>query len=501
MLQIQDLTIIQDKDLHTLIEKLNATINTGDKVAIIGEEGTGKSTLLQYIYQPELITGYASVTGKITNHFHSMAYLPQILPKEDSQLSIPDYLYKNIDYELFDFNLLYQLAARLHFDSQRFEDDKQKVGQLSGGEKIKLQLLKLLAHQPDLLLLDEPSSDLDIETLTWLEDFIAKSPLTIVFISHDESLLSKTASHIIHLEQIKKGSQARSTSKALDYQSYIQERQSSRIKQERLANKEREEQQERMEKLNRTKSAVRHGLVTTKDSTAGRLLAKKMKNLLSREKRFERESDNFTELPDNPDKIGLFFSHVHALPAQKVLLAYHAEKLATGQVINFTFKGQEKVALIGRNGIGKSMLIRKIYQDLQGKTGISVGYMPQDYAETIDQNVTALDFLSQPGREEEARNLLASLKFTRNEILHPISNLSGGQKAKLFLAKMVFDCNNVLLLDEPTRHFSPTSQPEIRRLLQDYPGAILTISHDRNFIQQITQVSYQLTEDKLIKLI
>ncbi|MFS9438015.1 ATP-binding cassette domain-containing protein [Streptococcus sobrinus] len=500
MLQMQDLTIVQDKDLHTLIEKLNVTINIGDKVAIIGEEGTGKSTLLQYIYHPEMIVSYASVTGKIVNHFKSMAYLPQILPKEDSQLSISDYLYKDIDYNLFDFNLLYQLATTLHFDSQRFADVDQTVAQLSGGEKIKLQLLKLLAQQPDLLLLDEPSSDLDMETMNWLEKFIAESPLTIIFISHDETLLSKTATHIIHLEQVKKGNQARSTSKALDYKTYINQRQDSRIKQERIAKKEREKQQSRLEKLNRTKSSVRHNLAATKNDVQGRLLAKKMKNILSQEKRFEREEKGFTELPDNPDNIRLFFAAIQTLPAQKILLNYQAEKVITGQIIDFTLKGQEKIALIGPNGIGKTTLIRKIYQDLQDKPGVSVGYMPQEYSENVDQNLTALEFLSQSGREEEARTLLAGLKFTRNEILHPISHLSGGQKAKLFLAKMVFDRNNILLLDEPTRHFSPSSQPEIRRLLQDYPGAIFTISHDRTFIEQVTQISYQLTEEELIRL-
>lgn len=498
MLQIQDLTIIQEKDLHTLIEKLNTTINIGDKVAIIGEEGTGKSTLLQYLYSPSLITDYTSVTGNVINHFHAIGYLPQILPLEDSRLSIHDYLYKDIDYTLFDFHLLYQLAVSLHFDSRRFDDEKQTVGQLSGGEKIKLQLLKILAHQPDLLLLDEPSSDLDLETLTWLEEFIATSPLTILFISHDEQLLSKTATHIIHLEQIKKGSQAQSTSSAISYQNYKKQRQEARMKQERIANKEREEQKARMEKLNRTKSAVRHDLTTTKNDVAGRLLAKKMKNLLSREKRFEREAENFTELPDNPDKIGLFFEGIQTLPSQKVLIVYQDEKLTTGQVIQLTVKGQEKIAFIGRNGIGKTMLLRKIYHDLKAKTGISVGYMPQEYTETIDQSLTALDFLSQPGREEEARTLLASLKFNRKEILHPISGLSGGQKAKLFLAKMVFNRNNVLLLDEPTRHFSPTSQPEIRRLLTDYPGAILTVSHDRTFIEQVCHKIYELDEETLI---
>ncbi len=125
--------------------------------------------------------------------------------------------------------------------------------------------------------------------------------------------------------------------------------------------------------------------------------------------------------------------------------------------------------------------------------------MPQTYEESIDNQMTVLAFLSQTSMEQEVRTLLASLKFTREEVSHPIGQLSGGQKAKLFFAKMVLEKANVLLLDEPTRNFSPTSQPEIRKLLQNFPGAIISVSHDRKFIEEVAEIRYELTSENLVR--
>lgn len=497
MLQLHTLTIRQQKDLHTLVENLSATIQNGDKLAIIGEEGTGKSSLLQAIYNQDLVTDYLQIDGLIDNHFSSMGYLPQILPREEAEKSVDDFLFGDIDYASFDFNLLYQLAGQLQVDSKILDKPEMKVGQLSGGEKIKLQLLKILAKQPDLLLLDEPSSDLDMETISWLENMIGNSPLTIIFISHDEALLKKAATKIIHLEQIKKGSQARSSFVCQDYQSYQESRQTGLMRQEQLAKKEREEQAQRLQTLHRTKSAVRDALTKTKNDQEGRLLAKKMKNLLSREERYLREAENFTELPDNPDVIGLFFHQVKSLPSQKVLLDYYQELLVTGQSISLTIFGQDKVAIIGENGIGKTLLLKKIKDELTSKSNLSLGYMPQNYAEEMEMECSALDFLAESDHPERARTLLASLKFNRQEIQHPISQLSGGQQAKLFLAKMVYQHNNVLILDEPTRHFSPTAMPEVCRLLQDFPGCLITVSHDRQFVETVCQTVYRLDKKRL----
>ena len=278
MLQIQNLTITHQKDLQILVKDLSLVVNSGEKLAIIGEEGTGKSTLLKTILSPELIGNYADVTGTIQNSFNRIGYLPQNMEDKDLTLTIKDYIYHDIDFDHFDFNLFYQMAERFQFDSQRFDDDVQSISSLSGGEKLKLQLLKMLAYNPDLLLFDEPSSDLDLDTMTWLEHFISQTDKTIIFISHVQ-----------------------------------------------VAQKEREEHTKKMARHHRIHQSVEHQLRNTKNDVAGRLLAKKMKNVLSQEKRYAKEAKNFTEIPQDMDAINLFFTKIKSLPANAVELCWQAK--------------------------------------------------------------------------------------------------------------------------------------------------------------------------------
>ena len=500
MLQLEKLTITHQKDLQDLVRDLDLVLNPGEKLAIIGEEGTGKSSLIKAIVAPQLLSSYAQLSGKITNHFHQFGYLPQALENEELQLTVMDFLYRDLDYGLFDFNLFYKYADQFGLDLEKFEANVQTMTSLSGGEKLKVQLLKILANDPDLLILDEPSSDLDLETLQWLEHFIQQSDKAILFISHDESLLSRAATAILHLELLKKRTEPRATFYRGSYDQYRQERKEGFEHQLRVAKKEREEHAKKMERHHRIHQSVEHVLRHTHDSTAGRLLAKKMKNVLSQEKRLKKEAENLTEMPQDMDAIQLFFSEIKPLPASKILLSWEKKALATGQTISLQIRGQDKLVITGKNGIGKTRLLKLLLQDLQARPDLSVGYMPQHYEEEFEVQSTPLSFLASEADEEKARTLLASLKFTRQEVVHSLHDLSGGQKAKLFLARMVLAGNDVLLLDEPSRHFSPTSQPLIRQLLMDYTGAIISVSHDRRFIEEVAAIHYQLDKENLVRI-
>ena len=500
MLQLEKLTITHQKDLQDLVRDLDLVLNPGDKLAVIGAEGTGKSSLIKAIVAPEMLSSYAQLSGKITNHFHQFGYLPQALENEELQLTVMDFLYRNLDYGLFDFNLFYKYADQFGLDLDRFEAQNQTLASLSGGERLKLQLLKILAKDPDLLILDEPSSDLDLETLQWLENFIQRSEKAILFISHDESLLSRAATAILHLELLKKRTEPRATFYRGSYDQYRQERRKKFEHQLQVAKKEREEHVKKLERHYRIHQSVEHVLRHTHDSTAGRLLAKKMKNVLSQEKRLKKEAENLTEIPQDMDAIQLFFSEIKPLPASKILLSWEKMLLPTGQTVDWQIRGQDKLVITGKNGIGKTRLLKLLLMDLRERTDLSVGNMPQHYEEEFEAQSTPLSFLTSVADEEKVRTLLASLKFTRQEVVHSLHDLSGGQKAKLFLARMVLAGNNVLVLDEPTRHFSPTSQPLIRQLLMDYPGAIISVSHDRRFIEEVTALHYQLDEEKLVRI-
>ena len=500
MLQIRHLTITHLKDLKDLVSDLSLTVNAGDKVGIIGEEGNGKSTLLKLLMNDALVSDYVSYRGEIQKSYSHYAYLPQTLPKNERRLSLNDYFFGDLDVDL-DYSKLYRFAQELHFDSERFTS-QQTLATLSGGETLKVQLLKILSTNWDILFLDEPSNDLDLDTLTWLENFLQNTPQTVMFVSHDESLLSHAATKIVHLELVKKKQEAKTTVRNLDYENYNQQRQTAFEKQTKDAKKEREEYQKTMEKHRRVKQSVEHVLRNTHDSTAGRLVAKKMKNVLSQGKRFEREAAELTELPTQADAINLKFPAIAPLPSTKRVVTLEQMCLKVGertlaQNINFELLGQEKIGIIGENGAGKSTFIKELRNLLRKKKGITLGYMPQIYPDSLNEVDSPIDFLTSTGEAIEREKILthlASLQFTRNEVHHPISQLSGGQKAKLLLLKMVLDQANVLLLDEPTRNFSPTSQPQVRKLFTDYNGAIITVSHDRTFLKEVCQKIYRLNE-------
>ena len=165
--------------------------------------------------------------------------------------------------------------------------------------------------------------------------------------------------------------------------------------------------------------------------------------------------------------------------------------------LSFEIPQGSLTCITGENGVGKSTFIKELRNLLQKKKGITLGYMPQIYPDSLNEVDSPIDFLTSTGEAIEREKILthlASLQFTRNEVQHSISQLSGGQKAKLLLLKMVLDQANVLILDEPTRNFSPTSQPQVRKLFTDYNGAVITISHDRTFLKEVCQKIYRLTK-------
>lgn len=503
LLSTQHLSLDHQKDLRTLVQDLNLIVNPGDKIAIIGEEGNGKSSLLLTLMDSTPVADYLLISGGIHRYFHSPVYIPQSLPLEIAELTLNDYFFGDMDSDI-DYGLLYLYADQLQFDSERFAS-QQLIGSLSGGEKLKIQLIKSLATPSDIIFLDEPSNDLDLDTLLWLENYIITSPQTILFVSHDEDFLGKTATKIIHLESVKKKTLAQTTVQELDYSDYAQQRLQAYQKQVQQARNDQKEFDKAMNKHLRQKSQVRNTLLNTHDATMGRLIAKKMKNVLSREKRYERMKEKLTEVPFHEDAISLFFSDISPLSARKQVLHLENFQLKVDerllvQNIHFNVNGQDKIGIIGPNGIGKSSFLKIIYKELRQRADIKLGYMPQRYSEVLDKSKTPLNFLLENGNREQEQLILthlASLQFTRQEVHHKISQLSGGQKAKLLLLKMVLEQANFLLLDEPSRNFSPTSQPYIRQLFADYPGGLVCVSHDRRFLKEVCQNIYRLSEKGL----
>lgn len=509
MVQIKHLTMVHKKDLREMIRDFSLTLNEGDKAVIIGEEGNGKSSLLKYIFNEEMIEEYCEVTGeKILNH-ERIGYLPQELQEEEREKTVYEFFSESEEFLEASPKELGKMASLFGFEEAVYYGE-QKMGSFSGGEKIKLQLLKLLLKKPTVLLLDEPSNDIDLRTLEWLERFMKERKEAILFVSHDERLIQNTANMVIHLERLRRKTEPRHRVARLSYEDYKRERLFQFEKQERKAVSDRKEEKRKEEKLRKIYQKVEfaQNTISRRDPEGGRLLKKKMHAVKSMEKRFEREAEERTNFPEAEEEI--FFKLLGSgVGSGKKVVELFLEKLYTpnkekvlAKNISLLVRGQEKVCIVGKNGSGKTTLLREILKELKKREGLRVEYMPQNYEEVLEVEKTAVEFLAKTGKKEEMdriRTYLGSLKFTIREMEESCAELSGGSKAKLFLLKMSLSDANVLVLDEPTRNFSPLSAPVIRRLLRGFQGAIISVSHDRNYIEEVCDSVYELTENGLEK--
>lgn len=509
MLQIKKLNLTHKKDLRIIFDDFNLVLNDGDKAVIIGEEGNGKSTLMKWIYDPQLIENYIDAEGEKIIGNERFGYLPQEMSAEDKRKTVYEYFSEE---ELF-WNKtpkeLSGIAGKFGLTNEFFYSD-QEMGSLSGGEKVKAQLMRILIQDVTVLLLDEPSNDIDIGTLELLENTINDWAHIVLFISHDETLIEHTANMVIHIEQIQRKTKARYTIAKLPYERYVEERLHKFERQTQQALNDRKEKKIRDEKYRRVMQSVQSALenCSRQSPSVAKNLKDKMHTVKSMEKRFEKEDENMTEMPEQEEAIFFKLGDKNSyIPAGKTVIEYELSKLMTpdgkrilAEDIHLRMKGAQKVCIVGTNGVGKTTLLRKIAAELINRNDIKAEYMPQNYEDMLNLDVTPVDFLDKSGDKEERtriRTYLGSLKYTADEMDHPIRELSGGQKAKVLLLNMSLSGANVLILDEPTRNFSPLSGPVIRKMIREFPGAVISISHDRKYIDEVCDKIYELNSNGL----
>lgn len=499
MLKIDDLTIITHKG-RKLVEGFSFVLNQDDKIALIGEEGNGKSTILKVIADVDT-KDYVTYSGQI--HCDGrIAYLPQSIPEKDLELPVPFFIDGEPDY-----NLIYSLCARIDIDPDLIS--MRPVKTLSGGEKVKISLLKILYEDPDILLLDEPSNDLDLKTLIWLEEFIRSCRVPLIFVSHDETLLENCATGILHLEQLKRKSEPHLGYQGLGYREYTESREAFISRNNMIAAKEKNQLAKQMERWRKIYQKVEHQqrTISRQDPHGGRLLKKKMHAVKSLQKNLERKKETMRQAYEPEEAIDVFFEDVKINPNKAILDLYLPELKAGDRIvakeISLKVLGKDKICIIGENGTGKTTLMRKIHEVLQEREDLKVGYMPQNYDEMMDMSQTPLSFLWDGKIAEErsrVQSCLGALKFTTEEMEHRIGDLSEGQKCKILLLKLILDRCDVLLLDEPTRNLSPLSNPRIRSILKEYKGTIIAVSHDRKFIEEVADRICLLKDGQLTVL-
>lgn len=495
MLEIKNLCITINEKSY--VDHLSLVVSKRDKLAVIGEEGNGKSTLLKAIVKQ---ANFASISGSIQILSKKIGYVKQSLEDKDFLSDTKTYLFNNeLDY--YDqINHFYQLLILLELEDTIL--DKQ-IAVLSGGEKVKIQLLKVLLDEPDLLLLDEPTNDLDLQTLDYLETFINQCEKPIIFISHDEVLLRQCANRILHLEQLNKQSKCRHTLFEGGYDSYIDSRSRKRNKDIQIAAKEKAQYTQKQDRLNNIRNAVHDAQNdTVRNPGLAALLKKKMRNVKSMEKRFEKEG--FSKVDSIEEQINIFFPPIHLANKKRVLdfsisqLKINEQLLSSN--IHLSIYGPKHIAIIGNNGCGKSTLLKFIKEHLENTLDFPIGYMPQDYDLLWDASLSPIQFLCPKNEKEDitvTRQWLGSVNFNRDEMTSTIASLSGGSKAKLALLCLIKNAYPVILLDEPTRNVSPLSNPIIRQALKTYEGCIISVSHDRLFLQEVCDEVYELDESGL----
>ena len=490
MLQIKNLSVYHNKDLTPLITGLSFSLRDGDRAALIGEEGNGKTTLLRLIAGQDV--PYVSYEGQILTT-GALGYLPQELPAHERAMTAYEFFcerpvfFDQTPKDLGDLSKTFALPADVFYADQAMDS-------FSGGERVKLQLCRMLMEKPALLLLDEPSNDLDIATVRWLENFMVSCKIPLLYVSHDETLLSKTANVIVHMERLRRRQVPRATVHRMDYDTFVRTRSSSMAHQEQVARKEREDFDKKMDRYRQIRQKVEHqqNAISRQDPHGSRLLKKKMHAVQSMGRRFEREAEEMTAMPESEDAIFAKLTCVPPPPG-KVVADLHLDELTVpGRVLARNLRLQvsagEKVLITGKNGAGKSTLLRALYAQLSQRRDLNVFYMPQDPCDMLDMEKTPVEMLAVTWDKEETtqnRVYLGSMKFTPEEMDHPCRGLSGGQKAKLMFLMMANRRPDVLLLDEPTRNLSPLSGPVIRELFDDYPGCIIAVSHDRLFASTV----------------
>ena len=520
MISIEGLTV--EFGGFTLLDSISFVINKKDRIALVGKNGAGKSTLMKIIAGMQSPTrGNISIPKETT-----IGYLPQQMRLEDTRTVMEEAerafehihetedeinrlnkeLSERTDYESDAFH---KIIDRVTFLSEQFQmmggtnyhaelertllglgftrdDFGRPTSEFSGGWRMRIELAKLLLQRPDVLLLDEPTNHLDIESIQWLENFIAVHANAVMLVSHDRAFINNTTQRTLEIEL------SNIYDYKVKYNEYV------------VLRKERREQQLRAFENQQKKLADTEAFIER-----FRYKASKAIQVQSRVKHLEKIERIEVDEEDNA-MLRLKFPPAPRSGSYPVIIDNLAKRYGEHIVFaggTFTINRGDKVAFVGKNGEGKSTLVKCIMNEITDYTGtltighnVKIGYFAQNQAQLLDESKTVfdtIDYVAQGDIRTRIRDILGAFMFGGEASDKKVRVLSGGEKSRLAMIRLLLEPVNLLILDEPTNHLDMRSKDVLKSALQDFDGTVIVVSHDREFLDGLVEKVYEFGNKRI----
>lgn len=506
---------------RTLFENISFQVNEKDRIALMGKNGAGKSTLLKILAGVQKPTRGNVSAPKDT----VIAYLPQHLMTEDGRTvreeaslafeqlfamekeieELNKELGERTDYESDEYMALIEKVSALSekfyaIDNTNYEEDVERTllglgflrsdfdrqtSDFSGGWRMRIELAKLLLKKPDVLLLDEPTNHLDIESIQWLEDFIVNSAKAVIVISHDRAFVDNITTRTIEVTM------GRIYDYKVNYSHYLE-----------LRKERREQQQKAYEEQQKMIAETKDFIERFKGTYSKTLQVQSRVKMLEKLELIEPEEVDASALKIRFQPAPR--SGNYPVIVENLQKAYDDKVIISG--VNMTIERGDKVAFVGRNGEGKSTLVKCIKNEIpfdgscQIGHNVQIGYFAQNQASLLDGELTVfetIDNVAQGDIRTKIKDLLGAFMFGGEASLKKVKVLSGGEKTRLALLKLLLEPVNLLILDEPTNHLDLRTKDILKSALQNFEGTIILVSHDRDFLDGLVSKVYEFGGGKV----
>ena len=505
----------------TLFSDISFVINEKDRIALMGKNGAGKSTLLK------ILAGVREPTrGKVSAPKDTViAYLPQHLMTEDGRTvfdetaqafahlhameaeieAINKELETRTDYESDEYMALIERVSTLsekfyaieeiNYDADiektliglgfKRSDFNQQTSEFSGGWRMRIELAKLLLRKPDVLLLDEPTNHLDIESIQWLEDFLIESGQAVVVISHDRAFVDHITTRTIEVTM------GRIYDYKVNYSQYLQ-----------LRKERREQQQKAYDEQQKMIAETKEFIERFKGTYSKTLQVQSRVKMLEKLEILEVDEEDTSALrlkfPPSPR------SGSYPVIIEGVSKAFGDHVVFRNA--NLTIERGDKIAFVGRNGEGKSTLVKCIMKELDHEGtltighNVQIGYFAQNQASLLDENLTVfqtIDDVAKGDIRNKIKDLLGAFMFGGENSAKKVKVLSGGERTRLAMIKLLLEPVNLLILDEPTNHLDMKTKDILKQALMDFDGTLIVVSHDRDFLDGLVTKVYEFGNQKV----